>query len=171
MKTTPKSGRGLPQSKTLARLLGVLLLCSGVVLASNVYLFNPTSYPVTNAGVAVISSADTLRYLGATNAIINPVMPTNDIGYTKASNGVVAPMTAAEISSITNFIATNATAQARAGGVSEYDGTDQLARLLKAIVELIVDQLNQVRTNTNAQAAITYSQARTAITNKLANDP
>jgi hypothetical protein len=148
----------------------ILLLTCLTASASNVFLFDTNSVPVSNAFRAYIVSADTLAYRNRTDAILNPSIPAavTNLQWSKASNGVVVAMTSAEVTSITNYWATNSAQQTRQGAIDSYESLGGDARFHRALVKLIVDELNAVRTNPAAiLPARTYNQARTAITNAI----
>lgn len=154
-----------------------LLILAAIVapaIASNVYIFDPNSNPVPNRGIAYIESADTLRYMGQTNVLFNVSLPTNreSLWLTKMSNGVVMLIKPSEYVAITNWQATNGVAIARSAAVTVYDDQGSFGRVLNAIMEATVDELNRLRTNQAiGLPSITYQQARTVITNKVVNDP
>lgn len=156
----------------MKKIIMLLLLSVAASLATDIYVFNPTSLPVANQGVSYLHSQDTLKWQGSNNVIFNPTMPTNFVSMTKASNGVVVLLTSNEWFTITNYHATNINAQIKAAAAAGYDALDEIRRTLRAIVTLTVNELNRRGTNPTAVIpAVTENQARTAILNNIAAQP
>lgn len=93
----------------MKRFILSLTLLAGAALASNVLLYNPNSTPVPGRVVSYLQSVDTGLYQGASNVLINPVMPTNKLDSLKVSNGVVVVLSQLDLDRIT---ATNAANEA-----------------------------------------------------------
>lgn len=136
---------------------------------ANILQYNPASVTVANRVVSFRTSQDTGLWVGVPNTLINPVMPLgvaiNDL---KVAAGLVVELTAQEKADI-------AAAQAAAGIVSSKDGAKTMfddafpnGRVLRAVAEALLDQLNTLRQNPTATLpVITVAQARTAIRNKI----
>ena len=164
----------------------LVFLCASAplrLISGPIYQFNPVSPYVTNRGVTLFWG-NTTDYQNRTNYLVNATnMPAGiPIEFTKLSNGFIRAVTTAEsnlINTLTasnqNYFVTNAAAiaaaHARTNAIANYDALDAQNRFNRALVKLIVDELNIMRTNPVAVlSARTYQQARTAITNAIAAD-
>lgn len=151
----------------------VFWLTAAAVVASVVVIFDPP----TGRIVRVIPSADTLQYIGASNALINPVFPTNDIAQCMVTNGVIIPKPDDYL--VAEFqTASNATVLARdrfrsntLTRASRYmQTTDAEGRMFRAFALLTLDQLNTLR-RTNGMSIITTNVFLNALSNAVINDP
>lgn len=152
------------------------LITFGLVFASDIVRYNPTSGGVTNRVTVYQKSVDTASLAGQTNLLINPTVPTNNLPNTwKVTDGTVVVMTAGELSSVVTFEQTQSVNAKKSEMLSIYTA-DQSAQeiahraAVEAIIKLTVDQLNTVRTNPTASLpVITYSQARNVFLTELTN--
>lgn len=154
-------------------LILVLLLTSLVARAANIVVFDPASTPVANRVVSYVTSADTSVWLGNPNALINPAMPAGvAVNLLKVSGGAVVAMTQAELDSIAAAAAAALIASTKAGGKTVFDNNFNDGRVLRAIVGVLLDEINTLRTNAAlGLPARTPAQARTAIQAKIDAQP
>lgn len=172
----------------------ISVLLVGSLMASTVVIYDPQSSPITNRVVNVIRSADTLQFQGRTNALINPVLPvTGTLNDWKVTDTLtIVELTTADRTVITNAIlasvAANKAAQERTSktnALAAVDSFEMEGRILRAIAEITMDELNILRaqvalarTNTlafqsatNRSAVVlnprTLIQLQNAISNKL----
>lgn len=154
------------------RILTLLLLAFGpLAFASMVILFDPG----TGRNLRRIDSADTLQYLGRTDALINPVLPTNNLSLCKVTNSAVVLLNAAELladwlsasnraySDFTNYLA-----NLKSESISTVEATNDLqGRVIRAFAEVVLDELNlhaqrQVDLLNAIDGASTLAQLKTA---------
>ena len=140
------------------------LLAAPLAFASIVVLFNPT----TKQLVQIIPSADTLQYLGRSDALINPVIPTNTWDWLYVTNGAITNWTLSQYLAISNanwLIASNAAyvtftnylANLKTGTITTIDATNDLTgRIIRAVAEIMMDGHNeQTAAISNLAVAIT----------------
>jgi hypothetical protein len=160
------------------RALCLLLLCLGQLRAGWVYEFNPVSQFITNRGVRVIGSANTPDYEGKTNFLAGITFyPTGvPLEFTKASNGVVRALTAAESNLLVSLITSNNTWQianertnAQLAAQAMIEETNMTARAMRAGWMLTIRQMNLWRPATSN--LVTTQAFWNALSNTIINDP
>jgi hypothetical protein len=161
------------------RAILILFATVAAALASNVLIYDPVSAPIPGMARAYLISVNTPDYTGATNALVVPTLPVGPLQWMKVTNGAVVLLGATE---------SNAVVSARAAAVLvEQQSTELLAktsatnrfenfledgRIYRAIAEVMVDELNSIRTNmVPALAPRTLTQARNAIRAKISTQP
>lgn len=165
--------------------LPLLVLLAGIACASNVIFYNPTSVPVAGRIVSYQKSFDTGLLAGMSNYLVNPLVPTNALGFLRESNGLVVVMSPDELTQITNFnnalIATNlilSRSNIRSSLLSIYGPRTQdsnphdvaIAIGFEVMGEQLLNQINILRTNAGLGTITTnqmFTTLRTAITNKV----
>jgi hypothetical protein len=155
----------------------IVLICSVLaVCAANYFVFNPSSSPVANQGVAFVTS----QHAPPTpNVLTNPAMPNLPIQWLKASNGLVVAMTAAESNSVLAAQAATNTlragirqTQAKAHATNTIESLLEDGRLLRALAEVTMDEINILRTNMpSPMAPRNLNQLKNAIRNKIVAQP
>lgn len=149
----------------------ILILICGAARAADIVVFNPASTTVPNRVVSYLRSQDTNLWIGNPNALINPALPAGvAVNLLKVSGGLVVQMTTAEINAINAANATALIAAAKAGGKTNFDNDYSDGRVLRAVVAVLLDEINILRANA-ALAAWTPAQARTAIQTKIDAQP
>jgi len=156
--------------------LGIIsaITATATLFASTVVLYDPQSQGVTNRVVAVITSGDTPSFSGLTNVLINPTLPGSGGPQNwKVSGGTVVALTGGDLTAIANAEAAALTAKlqfrervSKTNALSSATATalDLDARLLKALAETIMDELNILRTQ--IQLARTNTTAFQSTTNR-----
>ena len=180
--------------------MAMLAACSAV--ASIVVLFNPDSTPVANRVTRVLTSANELEYAGKPGALVDvQTLPAGTVNDWKVEGGAVVLLTQADLDAITlaNWLAaSNSLVQFKANLKAELVASidaddDREARLIRAMAEVMLDEVNNhaltinaildaadaasnLATFKTAMAAITdipprtLAQMKTAIQNKLSDD-
>lgn len=162
------------------RILTILLLGIGpLAFASMVILFDPG----TGRNLRRIDSADTLQYLGRTDALINPTLPTNALSLCYATNGQVLaiPQAWLDAEALAAWIA-NSNANEFNIRVEKTNaiklaldfayGTNGEQRFVRAMLLVIRQRMDQLSTNPSAnQGAITTNSVLLAISNAIVADP
>lgn len=165
----------------MKRTILFLLLCAVAmaVWASDVLIFDPVSSPVPGRGVRYVRSANTTDFEGATNAVVNPVMPHLEASWLKVSNDVVWAFNAADSNAVasaqataqaTAFAAEELAAKGSASNILERLEAD--ARLFRAVAKVMADLHNRTATNmTPALTPLTYDQIKTRLKQDIATQP
>lgn len=152
-------------------------------MASNVLLYDPQSFGVSNRPYALLSSVNTPDYAGLTNALINPTLPgSGTLSDWKVITNAVVLLDANDLNAISNATAialTNKLVQSVAGArtnafqllfsMQEYNQV-ALKSAVDSIEELLLPQINTLRAS-NGLPAITDFIAKSnmyrLITNKI----
>lgn len=150
-------------------LLLAFLFLAPLLRASNILTYDPASTTVANRVTGYYTSQDTGKWLAVANVLINPTLPEGvQLRDLKVSNGTVVELTAPEKSALNAAQSAAALAAAKAAAKDTFDADLANSRLLRAIVAVMVDQINTLRTNpTTVYTAATEAQVRTAIRAKL----
>jgi hypothetical protein len=153
----------------MKRLLVLLFLLPALLNAANILTYNPASPTVPNRVTGYLRSEDTGKWLATPNVLINPTLPDGvPLNECKVVNGTVVALTESDKTAIAAAEATARQAAIRAAAKDSFDADLANSRLLRAIVAVMVEQINTLRTNpTTAYSAATEAQVRTAIRNKL----
>lgn len=163
---------------SIALVFTVFLVTS---LAGPIFQYDPTSPYVTNRGVRLFKG-NTLAYLGKTNYLVFATnVPALDMQWLKASNGVVAALTAAESNLVVTLAASNDTYQAGVmrqaivdGTIAQLTGSDTEARLARAMLATMLNGFNNSRTQSSSAfplGAFTTNILLNALSNNIRNDP
>ena len=141
--------------------------------ASIVILFNP----LTGRDLVRVDSANTLEYIGKSNALVNPDVPTNNLAVCKVTNGAVVLLNSQEL--LADWLAvSNANRQSAIAERAEMvatasayiHGTNAEGRILKAFALLTLDQINTLR-KLHSLAVISTNTFLNAMSNAVINDP
>ena len=139
--------------------------------------------PATGRNLRRIDSADTLAYLNRNDALINPVLPTNHLSLCYATNGQVVPipqawldgeaLTAWLASSNATVLNISITRSNRIFEATQYvlstNSTENY--VIRAMLNVIMNRMNQLATNTNAVLAWTTNTMWNLMLNSITNDP
>lgn len=149
--------------------LALLFSLPSLLHASNILTYDPSSATIAGRVTGYLRSEDTGKWIATPNVLINPVLPEGvPIADCKVANGVVVALTIAEKNALATAQAAARTAALTAAAKDGFDADLSDSRLLRAIVSVIADQLNTLRTNpTTVYSSVTAAQVRTAIRNKL----
>jgi hypothetical protein len=138
------------------------------IIASIIVLFDALSSPVAGRVTGLLPSEETSRWVGNPTALINPVLPgSGQPTDWKWDGSALVPLTVPELNSISNAaVIARLTAEK-----AELEATVANQRrheriMLEALVVLLVNQFNAVRTNVAVLPAVTITQARTALLNE-----
>jgi hypothetical protein len=149
------------QKSALVFLVVLTAVC--VCKAALIVVFDPTSSPVTNKVTRILPSEDTLKWIGRSDVLINPVMPPSTNGLWKVTNSTVTVFSQDDLDTValTNaIIATNANiarlALLKSILVSQVNAQDdQQGRIIRALAELVLDSHNmQAESMSNIMFAI-----------------
>lgn len=138
---------------------------------ANVLIFDPNSTPVPNRAVRYIRSADTNNFIGRADVIINPTMPAGAaLDSLVVDNGTVRGMNEPELAAIAQAqqqAMVDEIARIKDFGKALSDADDTpTGRVLRALIELIVEEINILRTRAGL-AARTREQVVSAIKAKI----
>jgi hypothetical protein len=155
------------------RLTFTLLMFALPVAASVVLLFDTG----TGRNLRLLTSADTLQYSGKPGALINPVLPTNNLDRCYVTNGQVKLLPAAILLSDW-LVASNAgwsaaldREQSMKQAASTYlNGLNADARIMRAFALLTLDQINTLRTRASL-SIITTNTFLSAMSNAVLAAP
>jgi len=147
-------------------------------LASIVILFDPA----TGRNLRRIDSADTLAYMSRTDALINPVLPTNELRLCYVTNGQVLPIPQEwlDAEALAAWIASsNAQVLAIAIQRSNYvawakeyaNGTNSEAQyFVRALFTEVLREVNELR-SWHGSNAITKGWMLNSVLTNITNDP
>lgn len=121
----------------LTALLMVVMAASG----SNVIIYDPPTGKI----LAYLISANTPEYQGATNALINPVLPSVPLQFAKVSNSVVVAMSAAESNAVLAASVALADIGVRAGASNQVQSFRYDGLALRAFADASKDEINLLR--------------------------
>jgi hypothetical protein len=158
----------------------ILIVCGFLALgawASIVVITDPSSVPQTNRVVRIILQAETLAYLGRSNAYINPPFaPGTDQTSCWVSNDTVRTIStnllAAYAASNNNYWTLVEKTNAVNLALSFAHGTNAEQRFMRAMLLVIRQRMDQLSTNpTGNLGAITTNAVLLAISNAIVADP
>lgn len=155
------------------KLFVTLWLCASVAFGGVVVQYDPSSFPITNRVTRILTSENTLVWLGQSNRLINPTIPAGTDF--QVSNGVVRAFVQADYDRIaaTNailiaIINTNRLIFERTNAIAAFNAKDERGRVQRAILELITSEINILRVNAGLPIRTT-NQLNNAISNALVN--
>lgn len=136
-----------------------------IFAAAWVVTWDPTSSPVPNRITRLIKRVDPASWAGVPNAAVNPALPTEgQPAHWKWDGSKLVPMTQGERDSITQAQIAARLADEKADLMAALENDRDRNRILvEAMVIVLVEQFNAVRTNSSVRPPITAKQARDAI--------
>jgi hypothetical protein len=145
------------------------------IMASDIIQYDPNSAVITNQVILYLKSEDTFKWQNVSNVLINSIVPTNNTVPWKVVGTNIIVLTSNEINQINTNRDTIRLNETKTNLINLYlrdQETQEHANkaAIDTIIELLVVQLNQLRTNpVNILPVITEAQAKTIFFQSYSN--
>lgn len=130
---------------------------------ANILKYDPTSATIANRVVEYLESQDTGKWTGVPNVLVNPVMPVGiGIAYLKVDGGNVVELTQVEKDALTAAAAAGALLGNKSGAKGLFDDLLPNGRVLRALVEVLLNEINALRGHVVGVATFNWDPASIA---------